>query len=90
MGTLLVKFPLGIGEQIFWADEGSPDDLAARPLLLSAGDHRNPPFLGGGLRYNEATSPGPQTERRGDAAPVRGLLAVRTSPAVLLLCLTLS
>jgi hypothetical protein len=38
-----------------------------------------------GLRYNEtATVAGAQTERRGGAGPVRGLLGGKTSPAALL------
>src|SRR5258708_12037980 len=32
----------------------------------------------------ETSSPGAQTERRGDAGPVRGLLGGKTSPAALL------
>src|SRR5262249_9761249 len=46
---------------------------------LPASDHncKNMIFLlfGGGLRYNDqAITPGAQTERRGDAGPVRSLL----------------
>jgi hypothetical protein len=39
----------------------------------------------GSLRYNEsAIDPGAQTERRGDAGPVRALLGGETSPAAFL------
>jgi hypothetical protein len=40
-------------------------------------------LFGGGLRYNErAIAPGAQTERRGDAGPVRLLLGGEDSPPV--------
>jgi len=34
-----------------------------------------------GLRYNKQITPGAQTERRGDAGPVRGLLGGKAVPA---------
>jgi hypothetical protein len=42
-------------------------------------------LAGGGLRYNENTiAPGAQTERLGDAGPVRTLRGSLTSPAIFL------
>ena len=40
-------------------------------------------IVGGGLRYNGGPAPGAQTERRGDAGPVRLLLGGEDSPAAL-------
>jgi hypothetical protein len=47
-------------------------------------------FAGGGLHYQErAIAPGAQTERRGDAGPVRNLLGGLASPAAFLLSVEL-